>query len=226
VETQWFTRAYEAGLQWREATPRVAHDLWFNYQRIATPEHREKFDSGFTGRLQTSETAPLAFLYQFHVVHHGGQQFETGAVADSFAFGPGVLVRGAIRDIKGSVETYGLRSYDRPDRAHRELDESGKALFVRGAIEYRDWRVHAIGWRGDRFRHEDGDLNYLSQFPDGTTYSGTRKYEEYGVTRLVKAAPTVSFELSARVHSLEGEVAYSYRLLGTVHLGVWKRPTP
>jgi hypothetical protein len=188
-----------------------------------TPEQREKFDGGFTGRLQTSETAPLAFLYQFHVVHHGGQQFETGAVADSFGYGPGVLLRGAVGDVKGSLETHGLLSYDRPDRAHRDRDERGKGVFVRGAIEYRDWRAHAIAWQGDRFKHEDGDPNYLSQLPDGATYTGRRKYAEFGVAKLVKAAPTVSFELSGRVHSLQGKLAYSYRLLGAVSVGVWKR---
>jgi hypothetical protein len=225
-ETQWFTRGYEAGLQWRESTERVAHDLWFNYQRIVTPEHREKFDSGFTGRLQTSGTAPVAFLYQFHVVHHGGQQFENGAVADSFGYGPGVLLRVGTEDVKGSLETYGLLSYDRPDRADRDRDERGKGLFVRGAVEFADWRVHAIGWRADRFKHEDGDLNYLSQLAGGTTYSGRRKYEEAGVAKLIRASPAVSFELSGRVHWLQGKSAYSYRMLGAVHMGVWRRATP
>jgi hypothetical protein len=224
-ELQWFTRGYEAGLQWREDTERVAHDLWFNYQRIVTAEHREKFDAGFTGRLQTSKTSPVAFLYQFHVVHHGGQQFENGAVADSFGYGPGVLLRAAVGDVKGSLETYGLWSYDRPDRAHRDRDERGKGLFARGAIEFADWRVHAIGWRAERFKHEDGDLSYLSQLADGTTYAGRRKYEEAGVAKLIKASPSVSFELSGRVHWLQGKSAYSYRMLGTVHMGVWRRAT-
>ena len=226
AETQWFTRAYEAGVQWRENTQYATHDLWFNYQRITTAEHREKFDSGFTGRLQTSETSPVALLYQFHVVHHGGQQFEAGAVSDSFGFGPGVLLRGTVRDVKASVEAYGLRSYDRPDRARRERDESGKGLFLRGAAEYRDWRAHAIGWLADRFKHEDGEPNYLSQQPDGTTYTDTRQYAEFGFAKLIEAAPTVSFEFSGRAHWVQGKWGYSYRLLGVVHVDVWKRRVP
>ena len=51
LETRWFTRAYEAGAQWLTRTERVAHDVWFDYQKLNTPEHREQFDAGAVGRV-------------------------------------------------------------------------------------------------------------------------------------------------------------------------------
>jgi hypothetical protein len=222
VETLWFSRAYEAGVQWRTNTERFTQDVWFDYQKLVTPEHRELFDGGFVGQVQQSASAPIALLYQWHVVHHGGQQFHTGAVSDSFGYGPGVLVRRTLPTVgKASLEVYTLFSYDRPDRQQPDLTRRGKALFVRAAAERNEWRGHLLAWRGHVFKHEAGDSNYLSQYPDGTNEVRRRDYAEAGLAKLFRPAPTVDFEVSGRAHLVQGKWGYSYRLLTVVHLGVW-----
>jgi len=220
VETLWFTRAYESGVQWRIDEPRLKHDLWFNYQQRNTAAHRELFDGGIVDRLHVQ--GPLSVAAQFHIVHHGGQQYASGPVADSLAYGPGVILEGPVGRLQmASAEVYGLRAFDRPDRAVPALNVRGTALFVRLAGETGPWRGHASLWRGNDFNHEDGDRNYLSRYADGTLYQGMRDYAEVGLTRVFKPAPAVEFEASARVHRIESEYTYSYRLLATIHLAIW-----
>jgi hypothetical protein len=222
VETLWFTRAYEAGVQWKINTETFTQDVWFDYQKLVTSDHRELFDGGIVGRLQKSSTAPVALVYQWQVVHHGGQQFHTGPVSDSFGYGPGVLLRTTLPKVgAASLEIYTLFSYDRPDRERPELTVPGKALFVRAAVEKHDWRGHVIAWRGRDFKHEAGDPNYLSQLPDGTDYHGRRDYAEAGLARVFHPAPTIDFEASGRAHLVQGKWGYSYRLLATLHLDIW-----
>lgn len=222
VETLWFNRAYQAGLQWITDTQYVKQDLWFDYQKVITPDHREVFDAGFVGRLQPSETAPIALLYQFEVVHHGGQQFDVGPVSDSFAYGPGLLLRHRLPVVgKLSLETYGLMSHDRPDREQKALDVKGRGFFARLAAEHANWRAHGIVWRAKDFKHEEGDPNYLSESYDRTVYRSNRRYLELGLARLFHPAPTVDFEVSGRAARVEDSWGYTYRLMATVHLGVW-----
>jgi hypothetical protein len=217
-------------VQWRENTERFTQDVWFDYQRLVTPEHRELFDGGIVGQVQRSPSAPIALLYQWHVVHHGGQQFNTGPVSDSFGYGPGLLLRHALPMVgKASLEAYSLFSYDRPDRHQPDLTRRVKALFVRMAAQKHDWRGHVLGWRGHMFKHEAGDSNYLSAFPDGTNHVDRRDYAEAGLTRLFRPAPTVDLEASGRAHLVQGKWGYSYRLLAIVHVGLWRAgdpPTP
>ncbi len=222
IETLWFNRAYEAGLQWITNTDVIKQEVYFDYQKLITAEHREKFDGGIIGHIQRSESAPIALLYQWQVVHHGGQQFSTGTVADSFGYGPGVMLRHIFPVVgKTSLETYGLFSYDRPDREKPALNVKGKAVFARLAAERRGWRGHLIVWKAKTFNHEDGDPNYLSKLPDGSEFPGRRDYAELGLAKLFHPARTVDFEASGRAHLVQGKWGYSYRLLGTVHLGVW-----
>lgn len=226
VETRWFERAYEAGVQWKTHTEHVTQDMWFDYQKVITSKHRELFDGGFTGQLQSSEQSPVALLYQFQVVHHGGQQFDVGPVSDSFGWGPGLLVRKRLPGSGlASLEAYGLYSYDRPDRQIDALTVRGKGGLLRAAVEKNDWRGHAIVWSGKDFKHEDGDPNYLSLSYDAETYRQQRKYFEMGLARTFRPAPTVEFEASGRAHAVQGKWGYSYRMTGILHLGLWRSAT-
>jgi hypothetical protein len=225
LETLWFERAYEAGLQWLVDTPRYRHDLWFDYQHVNGPGNREKFDAGMVGRARVA--GPVAFAYQFHVVHHGGQQFDDGPVADSFGMGPGVIVEGPVGKLESaSIELYGLAAYDRPDRATPSLTVKGKGAFLRIAAEHRHWRAHALAWRGDNFNHEDGDGNYLSRFENGVRFRKIRDYSEAGLARLFQPAPGVDVEASVRIHRIEPNYTYSYRVLATIHLELWETTIP
>ncbi len=221
IETRWFTHPYEAGAQWFVDTARQQQDVWFDYQVENTPEHREKFDVGAVGRARLA--GPLSVGYQFHVVHHGGQQFASGPVSDSFAVGPGVILQGPVGSFRSvSLELYGLAASDRPDRANPASTVRGKAVFVRSSFETGAWRAHVIAWRGDDFLHEDGDPDYLSRFLDGRLFRRVRDYSEAGLTRLFPLANGVDFEGSLRLHRVESNFSYSYRLLAIVHLGLWK----
>jgi hypothetical protein len=224
VETLWFLRAYEAGVQWRANTDRFTQNVWFDYEKVITPDHRELFDGGVVGQVQKSNTAPVALVYQWHVVHHGGQQFDTGPVSDSFGYGPGVLLR-VPSAWKTSLEIYSLFSYDRPDRQRPELTILGKAVLARAAVEKSDWRAHGMAWFGKDFKHEAGDPNYQSQYPDGTNVHDRRSYGELGLARLFRPAPTVDFEASGRAHIVQGKWGYSYRLVASIHLDVWHTST-
>ncbi|MGB7218904.1 MAG: hypothetical protein WBD07_08850 [Vicinamibacterales bacterium] len=221
VEPLWFTRAYEAGVQWKTDVPRLKHDLWFNYQQTNTPAHRELFDGGMVDRLHLR--GPLSVGAQFHIVHHGGQQYASGPVADSLAYGAGAILEGPVARLqKATIEAYGLRAMDRPDRAVPALTVKGQGIFVRLAAETGPWRGHTIIWRASDFNHEDGDRNYLSRYADGTSFVSTRDYAETGLARVFKPAPSVEFETSFRLHRIESEFTYSYRLLATIHLTIWK----
>lgn len=221
-EWYWFTRPLEAGVQWKTDTEHVQQDVWFDYQQVITPTHRELFNAGFTGKLQQSEESPFAFLYQFETVHHGGQQFGLGHVTDSIGWGPGVLLRQRGLPLVGtaSLEVYAMYSYDRPDREHPELTVWGNGVFTRLAVENREWRAHGLYWHAKDFKHEEGDPNYLSLGYDGF-YRSERDYFEMGLAKQYHPVPKVDFEASGRAHIVQGEWGYSFRLLGTLHHDLW-----
>jgi hypothetical protein len=222
VETDWFARHYQAGLQWLTRTRRFTQDAWFNYQWGNTTTRREKFDAGIVGRAHIA--GPLDVGYQVHVVHHGGQQHHNGPVSDSFAIGPGLVLEGRVGRVpKVSLELYGLASHDGPDRGTPERSIEGKAAFLRAAFQGRQWRAHVIMWRADEAHHEDGDPNYLSRFLDGVPFRPVRDYSETGFAWLFRPAPGVDLEASARLHRIESTFSYSYRVLATVHLTLWER---
>ncbi|HXG55557.1 MAG TPA: hypothetical protein VNJ03_09295, partial [Vicinamibacterales bacterium] len=90
VETLAFDRPYENGFQWMGTRDRIRHDAWLSWQRLNTPEHRERFNAGISAELDASRW--LTIPAQFHVVHEGGQQFASGPVADSYAAAAGAAV--------------------------------------------------------------------------------------------------------------------------------------
>ena len=113
-----------------------------------------------------------------------------------------------------SLEVFGLVD-DRPDRAasSRQRTISGTGLFLRAAAEKSGWRGHVIVWRGNDFNHEDGDAHYQSHYATGAPDRGTRDYGESGLTKLFRPAPGVDVEASGRLHRVERDVGYSFRLV-------------
>ena len=216
-ETLTFERPYEAGLQWKLALPRLRHEAWINWQRLNTPEHRERFDAGIAGRIHPR--SQLAFPFQFHVVHEGGQQFDTGPVADSLAAALGVAVSGRVRDFAdASLEAHALGSRHVPDREAPRRTSSGAGFFGRAEVSRSGWRGHILFWRGDDFLKEEGDPNYLSVRRDGSRYRGVRDYAEAGVARSFNPGAGVAFEVAGRIHRVEKHYEYSYRVLCVARL--------
>jgi hypothetical protein len=58
----------------------------------------------------------------------------------------------------------------------------------------------------------------LSLRRDGRTYGGIRDYAEAGLTRTFAPADRVLLEASGRIHRVEKDYGYSYRVLATVNV--------
>jgi hypothetical protein len=219
-ETLAFDRPYESGLAWTFDGSDLRHHFWVVWQRLNTPEHRERFDGGIrtSYRLSDYVTVPL----QLHVVHEGGQLHQTGAVADSAAIAAGAIVSGTIGGRYAStLEVFGLGSRNVPDRSRPNLSRDGVAFFGRAAAERSGWRGHVIFWRGRNFIKDEGDLNYQSISQSGDRYRGTRDYSEAGLTRRFTLARAAVLDVSGRLHRVEGRYEYSYRILSVVSAS-WK----
>jgi hypothetical protein len=216
-ETLAFDRPYEAGLQWDFSGTRLRHSVWLEWQRVNTPQHRERFDGGLNAEVTLAPHVSLPL--QLHVVHEGGQLFNTGPVADSDAGAAGIALRGRTRRA-GTVtlEMFGAASRSVPDRQRPEQSRHGAAFFGRAAAEQNGWRVHIIFWRGQDFMKDEGDPNYLSVRLNGSRYEGIRDYAEAGVARRMKLAPGAVIEVSGRLHRTERHYEYSYRVLSIASL--------
>lgn len=216
-ETLTFERPYEPGLRWTFRGSAVEHEMWLEWQRLNTPQHRERFDAGLNVTLRPR--AALSWPVQLHVVHEGGQLFASGAVADSVAAAAGLKVESTLSAaVRGSFEGYGLVSRYVPDRAQPALSRDGVAFLGRGAVERSGWRVHLLAWRGSNFIKQEGDANYLSVRRGGTRYHGTRDYAEIGATRRFQLARSASLDVSARYHRIERFYEYSYRVTSTINV--------
>lgn len=219
-ETLAFDRPYEAGLQWLFAGRTLRQDVWLNWQRVNTRDHRERFDAGANGGIRLA--GPVSIPYQAHIVHEGGQLFRSGPVADSQTVAAGVSLRGPLGAFEAvEVEAFGLATRFVPDRASSERNRNGAAFLARVSAEREGWRGHLLVWRGWDFITDEGDPNYLSLRRDGTRYRNTRDYSEVGLTWISRPAAGVTIHASGRFHRIEKHYEYSYRILAVVGAG-WK----
>ena len=211
-----FSRPDEAGLQWTVDSEQLEQDAWINWQRLNTEQERELFDTGVRGRWRVDLSVPAWLSYQFHIVHQGGQLFDSGPVGDSWGGGPGLVVElpAGVFD-RQTAEAHGLVSRDVPDRAATDDAHTGFGLFTRYAAERAGWRAHVIAWRARNFIKREGDENYGSLREDGRL-TGLRHYFEAGLTRTYYPAEEVGLEFSARFHRVDTHHDYSYRILAKV----------
>jgi hypothetical protein len=219
-ETLAFDRPYEAGLSWAFKGARLEHELWINWQRVNTSEHRERFDGGAIGRIRLSRW--LAVPFNLHIVHEGGQLFAAGPVADSSAVATGFDVQLSAErwlDAAG-VELYGVASRFVPDRGEPCRRRDGGAFFARASGERNGWRGHLIVWRGKHFIKDEGDPNYSSVRRNGVEWRGTRDYAEAGLTRTFVPVRDVLLEVSGRLHRIEQHYEYSFRILARAALSL------
>ncbi len=220
-ETLLFDRPYETGLAWTFTGSRLHNEFWLDWQRLNTAEHRERFDGGLRTAYRVTDV--LSIPLQLHVVHEGGQLYASGAVSDSSAIATGAIVNhGVGRAGLASLELYALGSRTVPDRERPDLSRDGVGFFGRAAAEHAGWRGHVIFWRGRNFIKDEGDPNYLSLSRSGERYRGTRDYSEAGLTRRFVIAPGAVFDVSGRLHRVEGHYEYSYRIVSVVS-AVWTK---
>jgi hypothetical protein len=215
-ETLSFTRGQEMGLQWLVAASRLDQDAWINWQRLNTAAHRERFDAGYRGVVSLSPA--LGLHGQWHIVHDGGQQFQNGPVADSQAGALGLEWSHSAGRTALSLDGHAVATKDVPDRAHEARSEAGLGVFVRGAVQRDTWRAHMIVWRGHDTIKTEGDPNYLARRRNGTMFRNTRDYAELGLTRQFRPAPGVHMFAAFRIHRVESQYEYSYRIVGRVRL--------
>ena len=225
-ETLAFERPYEAGLQWKMNYPGFRQDAWINWQQTNTSEKRERFDVGMNGRLPLAKKLAMSLAYQFHMVHEGGQLFANGPVRDSWAIGPGLIVEPKVWFFdRTTIEGYALFSQHVPDRAHLQDSKSGRGLFARISGEKNRWRGHLIFWDASNWIKEEGDLNYGAMREDGTHFTSRRHYGEVGIAKIFHPAEGVEIEGSARLHRIERDYDYSFRVLTYLNLNfpTWTR---
>jgi hypothetical protein len=216
-ETLSFDRPWEAGLQWLVNTPRVTQDAWVHWQRVATRDQRERFDTGITTRLRVHRAIRIGG--DFHMVHEGGQLSSNGSVADAFAGAIGAEMSGPVGSLDLlSFEAFLLGSRLVPDREVTRTMRSGFGTFLRAAVEQSGWRGHALLWRGDDFITREGDANYQSIRLDSVPYRQLRDYAETGLTRLFPLAKDSWIEASARLHRVESHYEYSFRVYAVAKL--------
>jgi hypothetical protein len=218
-ETLSFDRPYEAGLAWTFDGPRLQHHFWLEWQRLNTPEHRERFDGGLNTSYRVNHF--LRLPVQLHVVHEGGQLHAAGAVADSSAVATGAHFNGGIGRMAATLELFALGARHVPDRSQPALSRDGAGFFGRAAAEHAGWRGHVIFWRGRHFVKDEGDPNYLSIVRSGDRYRGTRDYSEAGLTRRFTLASAAVLDVSGRLHRVEGRYEYSYRIVSVVS-ALWR----
>jgi hypothetical protein len=219
VETLTFTRAHEMGLQWRAVSTRIDHDVWINWQRLNTENHRERFDAGLRTRARLAGLGDAVAVHaQWHVVHEGGQIFDSGPVRDSQAFAAGLEWAPRVRAATLVIDAHGVVTRQVPDRARAEESQTGVGVFTRAALERGRCRAHIIVWRSRDALKEEGDPNYLMLRRNGTLFRKVRDYGEIGLTRHFHPAPAVQFDAAVRMHRTESHYEYSYRLLARVQL--------
>lgn len=212
-ETLSFTRGQEMGLQWLVTAQRVTHDAWINWQRLNSETQRERFDAGYRGQAGIGDQWRVHG--QWHVVHEGGQRFNSGPVSDSQAGSAGLEWHE--RSSRFSVDAHVVGTRDVRDREERHA-EGGLGVFSRGTMRLGTWRSHVVVWRGRHTLKAEGDANYLSRRRDGSVFRRVRDYAEWGLTRHFRPAPDVHIFAAFRIHRVEAHYEYSYRIVGRVRL--------
>jgi hypothetical protein len=214
-ETLTFDRPYESGLAWTFNGADLKQHFWLEWQRLNTPGHRERFDGGLRASYRLTDAVSLPV--QLHVVHEGGQLYQSGAVADSAAVALGATFTATVaRRYAVAFDLFGLGSRYVPDRSRPELSRDGVGFFGRAAAQHAGWRGHLVFWRGRNFIKDEGDPNYLSVTRSGDRYRGTRDYAEAGATRRFTLARSAVLDASGRLHRVEGRYEYSFRIVSVL----------
>ncbi len=219
VDTLSMTRSYEAGLQVKKARGALQHDAWLAWQKLNTPEQRERIDAGLNARVQvvTRGSVTARGLVQLHVVHEGGQLYDVGTVGDSVAAGLGAGVDVAALGGTLRVEGLGLLSKHDPDRASPASRVDGSGTFAKVAYDYGNWHGAFLAFTGDNFVKWEGDPNYGSRTLAGT-HVPERAYKEMSVSRKVALGSAANLIANLRFYKVDGDWDYAYRIVAAIKL--------
>lgn len=228
VDTLSMTRSYEAGLQVKKARGALQHDGWLAWQKLNTPEQRERIDAGLNARVQAFTRGPATVrgLAQLHVVHEGGQLYDVGTVGDSVAAGLGAGLDLTVPGGTLRVEGLRLLSKHDPDRATPGSRVDGSGSFAKIAYDFGQWHGAFLAFTGDNFVKWEGDPNYGARTLAGTFVS-ERSYKEMSVSRKVALGSAANLIANLRFYKVDGDWDYAYRIVAAIKLSQpLRRRTP
>ncbi|HPC83613.1 MAG TPA: hypothetical protein P5234_09595 [Thermoanaerobaculaceae bacterium] len=207
------TRQVEQGLQWIEQRQRWQGEAYINWQRLNTPRSREIFDYGLV--VEGRPAAWLGLEAQLHGLHHGGQLHQAGAVSNNTVWAAGARARHRLgASLAFSLAAFRLASAGKVDPFVDGPTITGRGTYVRAGAELeRVGEAFVIVWRGRDFISHEGDRHYGSIGRDGSFARSHRAYEELGFVHRRRVAERVDVSLEARLHRVDGDFDYSYRIL-------------
>lgn len=207
------TRQVEQGLQWIERRERWQGEAYINWQHLNTPDSREIFDYGLVA--QGRATGWLTLEGQLHGLHHGGQLYQAGAVSNNTVWAIGARGRWALPGrVSASAAAFHLESSGKLDPRVEGPTIEGSGTYLRASAELeRLGEAFVILWRGRDFISHEGDHHYGSIGSDGAFHRSRREYQELGVVHRRRVADRVDVSFEARLHRVDGDFDYSYRIL-------------
>jgi hypothetical protein len=224
VTTLEIVRPIEYGLQWREEHEAIGGEVFINWQHLNTRTSREIFDYGLLLHLRPRPYLELEF--QGHGLHHGGQLYSAGVpVTNNQAGAVGVRLMGRLPLVgESSLACFKLASHGHIDPLVLEgRPKSGQGTYIRGSIAPRGWfELFAIQWWGRDFLSEEGDNSYNSRGADPQFYQSRRRYQEFGITKVMRVESGVTLDAEFRLHQFDNrrsialghsEWEYSYHLV-------------
>lgn len=219
VDTLSMTRSYEAGLQVKKVRGALQHDGWLAWQKLNTPEQRERIDAGLNARAQVFARGPATVrgLAQLHVVHEGGQLYDVGTVGDSVAAGLGAGVDLAVPGGTLRVEGLRLQSKHDPDRDTPASRVDGSGTFAKVAYDFGQWHGVFLAFTGNDFVKWEGDPNYGARTLTGA-HVPERTYKEMSVSRKVALGSAANLVANLRFYKVDGDWDYAYRIVAAIKL--------
>lgn len=207
------TRQVEQGLQWIERRERWQGEVYVNWQHLNTPDSREIFDYGLVA--QGRPAAWLTLEGQLHGLHHGGQLHQAGAVSNNTVWAAGARARWALsRRLATGMAVFHIESAGTLDPRVEGPTIEGRGTYLRATAELdRVGEAFLIVWRGRDFISHEGDHHYGSIGSDGVFFRSRREYEELGLVHRRRVADRVDVSFEARLHRVDGDLDYSYRIL-------------
>lgn len=212
------TRPVEYGVQWIQTGDSCRAEGYLNWQGLNTERRREVFDYGLVAHGDLGSW--LRLEGQLHGYHHGGQLHDNGDVTNNTVWAAGGRLRGRLgHGVTGELAAFRLASAATVDPTVDGEQIDGHGTYLRGSLGFgRAGRVFAIAWKGSDFISHEGDHNYGSVGWRPGSWEPEREYQELGYAYARTLEAGIELDLEGRLHRIDGEVEYSYRLMVTVPL--------
>ena len=128
---------------------------------------------------------------------------------------------GVLGHVRGELAAFYLTSAATLETTVDGKQIDGDGVYVRGSIDLgRAGEAFVIAWKGTDFISHEGDHNYGSVGWKPGFYQAEREDQELGYVfkRTIEAG--IELDLEARLHNIEDELEYSYRVMVKVPLSI------